>query len=104
MKYLYFQLKTSANTGNNSGKWSGYSKKHGKIIKLSESDFKKFKNTVQNKYFWSHRFSDGWLISFSLNIIDSYKANKIKKTLDGVCGYENIVNEIIKTGEIKSLN
>ena len=79
MKYLLFRLRTSAITGNNSSRWSGYDKEFGAIRRLSDKDYDKFLKISDGKTYWSHRFSDGWFIGFSLELIDREEAYQIKK-------------------------
>ena len=102
MEYLLFKLRTSAVTGNNSSKWSGYDKTLGIIKKLSNKEYESFLQVSNGKAYWSHRFPDGWLISFTLTILTSQEAAKINKTLEGVCGYNDVVDEILSIGEIKN--
>ena len=101
MKYLLFKLRTSAITGNNSSKWSGYDKEFGTIRKLSDKDYEKFLKISDGKTYWSHRFPDGWFISFSLQLLSREDATKIKKNLEGVCGYDGVVDEILSIGKIE---
>ncbi len=103
MKYLLFSLRTSAITGDNSSKWSGYHKKLGVIKKLSDKEYQSFVEVSNGKDYWSHRFPDGWFIGFNLTVLpDRQEAAKVNKTLDSICGYDDSVDEIVSTGEIKN--
>ena len=94
MKIISFELKMP-NVGSWNRKWTGESKKHYIIMKMTDNEFEKLSS---DSYYYN--FGDGWGASISIEIIDSKEAIKRRKLSKGFCGYDWMVYSIIKNDEI----
>lgn len=89
--YLSFKLTMPGrNSWNN--KWSGQEKNY-VIVK----NFRKNPPTIGS---YSYDFGDGWRAGVEVSEISALEAPRLKKKSDGFCGYDWMVNSIIKDGEI----
>lgn len=55
---------------------------------------------VVGKSFY-HRWEDGWTACVSVEKVDCREAQKIERKSDGFCGYDWMIESIIKYGEIR---
>lgn len=95
--YLKFTLSMpNRNTWN--GKWSGDGNEY-YVIKSFRKKSLMVEKILENSSY-SYNFGDGWRASISVEKIDSLLANKLKRKKHGFCGYEWMVESIIKNGEI----
>lgn len=111
MKIISFEL-TMPNRGSWNGKWSGEDRKYFIIRKFHE---KLFKERYQDKLFpmptdpnklrpdtkgFYYRWEDGWGANVQAEIVESKEANKRRKISSGFCGYDWMVESILKHGKI----
>lgn len=96
---LCFEL-SMPNCGSWNGKWSGEKDVHA-ILKTArdKTEVQKFKELDGKD--WFYRWDDGWTACVSAKIIDSRKAEKIRKKNAGFCGYNWMVESILKFGDIR---
>lgn len=103
-----FEL-TMPNNNSWNGKWTGADKKYFVIRKFAGKDAK----DVINKVFISvitpteicaksfyYNFGDGWGANVKAEVVDSYTARKRTKESAGFCGYQWMIESIIKHGKI----
>ena len=86
---------TMPNKGSWNGRWSGENDLHA-IIKTERSVPK----DVIGKSFW-YRWDDGWSACVSVEKVDCREGNKLRKKSRGFCGYNWMVDSIIKKGVIE---
>ena len=94
---LSFEL-TMPNVGSWNGKWSGEKKKYYLTRKLNAAK----EQELDGKSFY-YNFGDGWGANVSVEKIDSKEAARRRKVSDGFCGYDWMVEEILKHGRILTL-
>ena len=94
-----FEL-TMPNIGSWNGKWSGENKKHYKFYTLSKKDGEKLFDGQETNN-WYYRWEDGWGANINAKIITSYEKRRLKKISDGFCGYDWMIESILKCGEIR---
>lgn len=86
---IVFEL-TMPNRGSWNNKWSGESTRHIKV---------KYDNAVPkdlwNKDFF-YRWDDGWTACISVIKMSSKEARKLEKESSGFCGYDWMIDSIIK--------
>lgn len=90
-----FEL-TMPNVGSWNGRWSGASSKHYLIRKLSKDGGEE---VLQNKNYY-YNFGDGWGANITVEKVDSVEAAKRRKISKGFCGYEWMIDSILKYGKI----
>jgi len=105
MKYVSFEL-TMPNVGSWNGKWTGEGQKY--YIVKSVTD-KYFKTNIEklldgDKLYnsWYYNFGDGWGASVRMELIDATIARHRRKISKGFCGYDWMVDSIIKRGKIST--
>lgn len=90
--------------GNNSwnGKWSGDGKLFAKVRSLStaKKNKEKLDNLLKNSPY-IHRWSDGWVASVEVKLVDNDEKKRLEKYSKGFCGYDWMIDSIIKDGLIK---
>jgi hypothetical protein len=105
-----FQL-TMPNVGSWNGRWTGASKQYFVIRKylknVSYRDGIKSGRILEllggeDRAGWYYNFGDGWGASVTMEIVDAKEANKRRKASSGFCGYEWMIDSILKHGEILS--
>lgn len=102
---IKFEL-TMPNVGSWNGKWTGESNLYAKIINwdkhygVSKTSKEKVKKILDIGEFY-YSFGDGWGANVSVLKIDNKDAIKIRKTSRGFCGYDWMIDSILKYGEIK---
>lgn len=82
------------NRGSWDGKWSGQQSVH--IKKFNE---RKIDKSLVNRNFF-YDFGDGWTACVSTYQLSAKEAYKLDKINTGFCGYDWMVNSIIKSGVI----
>ena len=91
---IVFEL-TMHGVGSWNGKWTGADRRY--IRTRRNYDVPK---EVWNKDFF-HRWEDGWEACVSVNRMTAYEARKLERQSSGFCGYDWMINSIIKHGDIR---
>lgn len=86
---------TMPGVGSWNGKWSG----EGKLYCKTRSLEKKRELELDGKSF-GYRWEDGWYASVKVQKTDSREATKMSKASNGFCGYEWMIDSIIKNNKI----
>lgn len=73
------------------GSWSGKNKLY-VLIRESKDDLTGYYN---------YDFGDGWRACVEVEEVDAKEARKLKRQSDGFCGYEWMVDSIIKNKKIE---
>ncbi len=86
--------------GNNSwnGKWSGDGKPY-LIVKNYRKEPLVNGESLIGKSF-GYNFGDGWYANVSVREAENYDAKKLRKLSAGFCGYDWMVDSILKYGKI----
>ncbi len=95
MGLILFTL-TMPNKGSWDGKWSGEGKFYGIIKNICKEDMLRILETKSYHYRWD----DGWSVSIYAEKIDGKERNKYEKKSEGFCGYEWMIDSIIKNNKI----
>jgi hypothetical protein len=103
MKIMSFEL-TMPNVGSWNGKWSGADKKYYVVKNMSDkyvASKEWFKQLLEKgRDSWYYSFGDGWGANVSVEIVDSKEAARRRKISKGFCGYEWMIDSIMRKGEI----
>jgi len=121
MKTLSFEL-TMPNVGSWNGKWTGAERKYFVIRKFDNKTADKIMedaktspiyegfftrreigNTPPSKSHY-YNFGDGWGANVRIEQVDAKEANKRRKNSAGFCGYEWMIDSIIRFDEILNSN
>lgn len=99
---ISFQL-TMPNVGSWNGKWTGADKKYYVIRSYRGHEA----NKILGKFFqegqktvFRYDFGDGWIAAVTMEVVDTKEGNKRQKASAGFCGYEWMIDEILKHGRI----
>ena len=99
-KLVSFQL-TMPNIGSWNGQWSRNGNNYFIVRPLSHEQLSKIE-FKDNKASFYYDFCDGWGARVLLEIVDSKEAAKRRKSSDGFCDYDWMVNEIMELGRIRT--
>lgn len=99
-----FQL-TMPNVGSWNGKWTGASKEYFVIRTFTKKEVdnnKTLSNFRDGGHSWTfpYDFGDGWTARVIAQIVDAPEANNRLKRSAGFCGYEWMIDSILKHGKI----
>ena len=86
---------TMPNRGSWNGRWSGENDLHA-IVKTERSVPK----DIIGKSFW-YNWDDGWSACVSVEKVDCKEGNKLRQKSRGFCGYNWMVDSLIKKGRIE---
>lgn len=90
--FLSFELSMPSNNSWN-GKWTGDDKPYF-LIRTAPPD-----STLPGKRF-TYSFGDGWVAAVKVEEVDGDKANELSAKSKGFCGYDWMVDSILKHGKI----
>jgi hypothetical protein len=92
MKYAIFTLSMPNNNSWN-GRWTGQDKKY-----IVARELPKGKVLLD---YYSYNFGDGWRAGIDVQVVEGYKEkDKLMNHSDGFCGYDWMVDSIMKHGKI----
>ena len=90
---IVFTLKMP-HRGSWNGRWSGESKIYARV----RSNNTVPKDVVGQDFYYN--WNDGWCACVSVTKVDSKEARAYMKKSDGFCGYDWMIESIIKNGKI----
>ena len=96
-RYICFEL-TMPGVGSWNGRWSGEGQLYARVKRFSGKDELNFKDGDVFSYCWD----DGWCTNVRVSEVDYQEKKKIKKASKGFCGYDWMIDSIIKYGKILS--
>lgn len=99
MRLLCFEL-TMPGVASWNSRWSGEGRCYAKIKNVSKPNEKPFFPTKDNPTSFDFRWKDGWWARVSCRQVTSKEAEKIRKISDGFCGYDWMIDSILKHGKI----
>lgn len=91
---LLFTL-SMPNIGSWNGKWTGSTK----IYARTRNPSIKIQKELDGKYFL-YQWNDGWTAQINCKKVLAKDAKKIMKNSSGFCGYDWMIDSILKNGEI----
>ena len=94
-----FEL-TMPNRASWNRRWSGENSRHLVIKKFLKKDQEIIDRILKTKNYF-YRWDDGWRACITVELVDSKQTNKLKKLNSGFCGYDWMVESIIRFGEIR---
>ncbi len=98
MKTFAFQL-SMPNAGSWNGRWSGEKDLYIKFRKLTNKQIEESRIEERGYYY---NFGDGWGASINVFVLDSKERQKLQRKSKGFCGYDWMIDSIIKNGKIIS--
>lgn len=99
MKTLLFTL-SMPNCGSWNGRWSGEKNIYAKTRRIMKEQEKNLKFDLSQDNYFRYDFGDGWAAGISVDVVDAKEANKMLKKSRGFCGYDWMIDSILKNGEI----
>jgi hypothetical protein len=101
---LAFEL-TMPNVGSWNGKWTGADKKYIKVLNITQrygtskaARLKSAEILKERNYYYN--FGDGWGANVSVKTVNAKEAARFRNESAGFCGYEWMVDSILKYGKI----
>ena len=94
--YLAFELSMPSNNSWNS-KWTGEDKKY---IITRQIDDPEAAVIYNHAPYW-HDFQNNWIAQVDITRITNLEAEQLEELSDGFCGYDWMIDSIIKHGRIK---
>ena len=91
---VVFKL-TMPNRNTWNGKWTGDEM----IFARSKKDKDVPKEVIGKSFL--HHWADGWIACVSVEKMDCKEANKLMRMSNGFCGYDWMIESIIRYGEIR---
>lgn len=93
------------NVGSWNGKWTGAERKYYVIRKMSDRAFADYPHLSnlrppKGRDSFYYNFGDGWGANVVVESVDSKEASKRRKMSAGFCGYEWMIESILKHGKI----
>lgn len=79
------------------GQWSGSGQKYQRVRRLPKEQ-----ELALDGGRFTYAFGDGWVACVTTTQIDAKAAAKVRRQTDGFCGYDWMVNSIVKHGEIRT--
>ena len=100
MIYISFEL-TMPNVGSWNGQWTGAKKQYFVIHSYSNNNNRAFQLLEGNpsKSFY-YNFGDGWGANVRMELIERKEVKQREKISSGFCGYEWMIDSILKNGRI----
>ena len=95
-----FEL-TMPNVGSWNGNWTGSNRKYYKFRTIKKVDAEKLFNGNETDS-WYYNFGDGWGANVYAKPVTSQEKRTLSKISAGFCGYEWMIDSILKHGKIKT--
>lgn len=94
---ISFELTMPSNNSWN-GKWSGADKQYIKVQNLTSTRAAKILAAASS---YDYNFGDGWVARVRVRHVGASEARKLRKVSDGFCGYDWMIDSILKHGDIR---
>ena len=102
MTILCFTLTMPSNAAWN-GKWTGDDKLYARTMNMGKGNEAKVKCApILRQKSYSYFFGDGWVANVEVRVIDAATKAKVERDTRGFCGYEWMIDSIMKHGEIRA--
>jgi hypothetical protein len=90
---------TMPNIGSWGGKWTGDGATYTRTKRIISRNKNIYPLCEEGNYY--HNFGDGWGANVSVRFVTEREAKQADKKTKGFCGYEWMVDSILKNGKIK---
>ena len=97
--YLSFEL-SMPNVASWNGTWSGEDRFYAIIVNFRGATAIEKAIQIRDKGYFYYNFGDGWGAGISVREVDAKEAAKIRRRSQGFCGYNWMVDSILKDGRI----
>lgn len=97
---LSFEL-TMPRVNSWNGRWSGQEKRHIIIKSFSTKKSIENGNKILGQGSFYYDFGDGWGAQINVTEVNSEESKRLKKISAGFCGYDWMVDSIIRYGDIE---
>lgn len=84
------------------GKWSGEGNFYAKTQTFMNKKGKENAAKILAGRYYYYNFGDGWAAGITVKEVTSAEATQIRKKSKGFCGYDWMIDSIIKRGQILS--
>lgn len=82
------------------GKWSGEGRKYVIVVPVGKGKWEKCAaQGIVDHGPYSYRWDDGWMARIDVHLVDAKQAARLRKESNGFCGYDWMVDTIIKYGK-----
>jgi hypothetical protein len=99
MKLAFFLTMPGVNSWN--GRWSGEGRRYVLIRgRGATKAFKAHTSAILERGYFSYNFGDGWVAGVEVREVTASEAAKLRRSSDGFCGYDWMVDSIMQDGEI----
>ena len=95
--WLCFRL-SMPNVGSWNGKWTGEGDFYAVVRSFKTKQSLEVAKLLKEYYHYD--FGDGWAAGISITKVDLKEVRAIKKNTKGFCGYEWMIDSIVKNGKI----
>jgi len=102
MIILEFKL-TMPGRGSWDGRWTGEARNYVRVRSIRNANAKTIQECLNEDGigYFHYSWSDGWAAGVSVRILDAQEAKRVRsKKSDGFCGYDWMIDSIIKYGAI----
>ena len=82
------------------GRWSGESQLYARTRSFRGKAREAFAKTLAEKGYFHYSFSDGWSAGIAVREIDGAESRKLTRKSDGFCGYDWMIDSILRDGKI----
>lgn len=97
MRHLVFRL-SMPHCGSWNGKWSQENEKHTRARTFTNAQFNKLPKNILGQHFY--RWDDGWEACVNVELVDAKTKKLWLKNSAGFCGYDWMIDSILKHGKI----
>lgn len=87
--------------GSWNGQWSGQDQLFVRVKSARSNELKEKLDKIVQTGSFRYTWDDGWCARVDVRQIDATEAAKIRRKSKGFCGYDWIIDSILKHGEIK---
>ncbi len=88
------------NVGSWNGRWSGREKLYAVVRSFTGRRGQAVAKAMLAKKSYYYNFGDGWGASVRISEIASHEARRVRKASQGFCGYEWMIDSIVRDGGI----
>lgn len=82
------------------GRWSGEGKLYAKTVQTRGRLKDETAHAIAETGYYHYSFGDGWTAGVSVKQVDTAEARRLTKASQGFCGYDWMVDQIIRHGTI----
>lgn len=88
--------------GSWNGGWTGEDTLYARVVGFRGKEREELAKKILSGENYFYNFGDGWCAQVNVEHIDSKEAAKVRRKSKGFCGYDWMIDSIVKTGEIRA--